>query len=375
MRLTVGVIGYGISRTLLTSLMSIPQIYSELKCDIRLKTICGRNQQAAEITARSFDFQKSTGNWIDIIEDPQINLLINAGPNYLHPEPCIQALEAGKHVFCEKPLAHSLQEARRMAGAARRAETINMVGYNYRFVPAVILARKLIHEGKLGRIYQSRFSYLDEAFADPLGPYSWRMEKALSGRGVLADLGSHAIDLARCLLGEPSGASGLTCIIVPQRSGKNVTAPDAAYSRLHFTDGSIANLEASSFCTGRKNSLSFEIHGEKGALRWDLEELNDLHIYSTGEKVLGTAGFHVVKVSNMDQPELLKWPGAFPLGVDHSYTTELRHLIECIAQGRTVTPEGADFHDGLLVEIVAEAIEESSRNQGKLVNLSNLAPL
>jgi predicted dehydrogenase len=369
MQLTVGVIGYGISRTLLTCLLNASRLSPELQCSIRLKTLCGRNLVAARPVSDAFGFEKCTDRWEEIVSDPDINLLVNGGANRIHAEPSIRCLEAGKNVFCEKPLATSVAEALEMAAAARTSGRVHMTGFNYRFVPAVTLAWKLIRAGELGRLYQSRFSYADDAYTDPGSPYIWRMDRELSGRGVLADIGSHAIDLARFLIGQPSAVSGFARILVPQREGREVTAPDCISAALHFPDGSLAGLEASSLCTGKKNSLSFSIYGEKGAVHWDLEQLNDLHFYSSREEAEGKAGYRVIKVNNIDHADLVPWPGNYPLGVDHSYTLELRHLIACLGESQPIAPRGADFQDGLRAEEIAEAIEESSRSQGRLVEI------
>jgi predicted dehydrogenase len=370
--LNVGVIGYHISSTLVNALISIPRLYPDLGCRIHLKSLCGRNRELTGQMASAFGFQKTTTSWQELIEDPEIDLLINGGPNYLHAEPCVQALEAGKHVFCEKPLARSASEALTMAEAAARANRVSMVGYNYRFIPAVVLARRLILEGKIGRIYHGRLRYVDEAFTDPETSFSWRMDKELSGRGIVGDLGSHVSDLARFLLGqslgEPTGISGFTRIFDPSRGGRKVTAPDAAFGTLHFANGMLMSLEVSSLSSGRKNSLTFEISGEKGALFWDLERLNELQVYLHEDKSDGVSGFHSVYVSPLDHPELVPWPpGEHPVGIDISYLLELRHFVKAVIAQSNVSPDGAGFDDGLAVEIICENLEESSRNNGGFI--------
>ena len=382
--LNAGVIGYHISATLTNALISIARLYPELDCRIHLKTLCGRNRELTGRLAGAFGFRKATSRWQEIVEDPEIDILINGGPNHLHAEPCVRALEAGKHVFCEKPLARSVSEARIMADAAARVDRVSMVGYNYRFIPAVVLARRLIGEGRLGHIYHGSLRYVDEAFTDPETSFSWRMDRELSGRGVLGDLGSHVIDLARFILGQslgqPIGVSGFTRIFNSTRGGREVTAPDAAFGMLHFANasrttgprstGSIFVLEASCLSSGRKNSLSFEISGEKGALYWDLERMNELQVYLHKDKTDGVSGFHSVYVSPLDHPELVPWPpGEHPVGIDISYLLELRHFVKAVIEHSSISRDGADFSDGLAVETICEKLEESSRRNGEYVSL------
>jgi predicted dehydrogenase len=371
--LTVGVIGYHIARVLAKALIDLPRLYPALDCRIRLKTLCGRDRKARRETASALGFQNTTEQWQAAVEDPEINLLVNGAPNYLHAEPCIAALQGSKHVFCEKPLARSVSEAQEMtraaAEAAARATVLSMVGFNYRFMPAVSLARRLIREGRLGRIHQGQFRYVDEAFVGAVSPFKWVRDRELSGRGVLGDLGSHAVDLARYLLGEPASVAGFTRTFTDD---PGVTAPDAALGVLHYEDGSLFALEASSYCTGRKNWLAFELFGEDGALRWNLERMNELQVYLRQDRERGAVGFQRVYVSRADHPELLAWPPAeHPAGIHVSYLLEMRHLVQSLSAGRRVSPEGADFHDGLRVERICEALEESSRSGGTAVKVGS----
>ncbi len=366
--LTVGVVGYRIARVLTRALLDVPRLYPALDCRIRLKTLCGRNEQEVRRTASALGFEGSTDRWQDLVEDEEIDLLVNGAPNNLHAGPCIAALQHSKHVFCEKPLARSAAEARRMKEAADGADALAMVGYNYRFIPAVTLARRLVQEGRLGRIFHGQFRYLDEAFVDPDAPFKWIRDRELSGRGVLGDLGSHAVDLARHLLGEPRSVSGFTRTFAERAGGRPVTAPEAAMGLLHYQDGSLISLEASSYCTGRKNWLAFEIYGRDGAIVWNLERLNELQVYLRGDRGRSVAGFQRVYVCRADHEGLLPWPpGEHPEGIQISYLLELRRLVEALGRGEPVAPEGADFGDGLRVEMVCEALEESSRQNGTMV--------
>ena len=375
MKIVVGVIGYNITRMLIRSLVSLPYLFPNLGCDIRLKTICGRNEETLANIAVPWHFEKTTSEWRELIEDPEINLIVNGAPNYLHAEPCISAIEVGKHVFCEKPMASTLQESKQMAKAARNSRSKAMMGFNYRFVPAIILAKKIISEGKLGNVYHSRFQYCDEAYVGSSVPFCWRMDKNLSGRGILGDLGSHAVDLARFLVADPVSISGFTKIFVQERidpvsnKTREVTAPDAILAILQYSGGSVGTLEASSFRTGRKNYAAFEINAEKGAVMWNLERVNELCVYLDDDRRKGIAGFSRVNVG-VDHPSLVRWSQDYPVGVDYSYILEMLHLVKAIKDDAPVTPGGADFEDGLKCEIISESIEESSNNLCKHTGIS-----
>ncbi|UCF99664.1 MAG: Gfo/Idh/MocA family oxidoreductase [Spirochaetaceae bacterium] len=368
--ISVGVIGYHIARVLAKTLIDIPRLYPELNCSVRLKTLCGRNLGLLKTVARAYGFHDYTVHWQELAEDPEIDLLINGAPNFLHTEPCIAALDADKHVFCEKPLAGTLAEARRMSQAAGRSNRTTMVGYNYRFVPAIILARTIVKSGQIGSIHQGCFRYIDEAFIDPGADLGWRRDKALSGRGVLGDLGSHAIELARYLLGEPAAVSGSTRIFTDTGENRQITAPDAALGTLYYADGSFFSFEASSCCTGRKNWLAFELYGLEGALMWSLERINELHLYLNRDRINRVSGFRRIYVSSRDHSDLVNWPPVeHPVGIDISYLLELRHLVERIAKDQSVKPEGADFGDGLRIELICEAFEASARRAGTEVDI------
>jgi predicted dehydrogenase len=200
------------------------------------------------------------------------------------------------------------------------------------------------------------------------------MDREQSGRGVLGDVGSHAIDLARFLLGEPEAVSGFTRIIVSERGRQKTSAPDAAFGTLHFPGGAIASFQASAFATGKKNSLSFQIYGRDGALAWDLERMNELQVYLVKDKAAGISGFRAVYVSAMDHRDLVPWPPAeHPVGIDISYLLEFHHFVTCRASGRSIAPLGADFSDGLTVELICEGLERSSQMDGRLVELHEAA--
>jgi predicted dehydrogenase len=369
--LFVGVIGYHIARVLAKALVDLQPFYPALDCRIRLKTLCGRDREARDRTARALGFQSTTDRWQTLVEDPEIDLVLNGAPNYLHAQPCIAALQGSKHVFCEKPLARSVSEALELTRAADEASARGgaraMVGFNYRFIPAVILARRMVNEGRLGRLFQGQFRYVDEAFVGAAPPFDWVRNRELSGRGALGDLGSHAVDLARYLLGEPAAVAGFTRTF---SRDPGVSAPDAALGVLHYPDGSFFILETSSCCTGKKNWLAFELYGEQGALHWNLERLNELQVYLRQDRDRGAPGFRRVYVSRIDHPGLVPWPfGEHPAGIDISYLLEMRHLVQSISTGSPLSPEGADFQDGLQVERICEALEQSSRSGGGAVKI------
>ena len=235
----------------------------------RLVAVVGRNEEAVAEAARRYGYEGYYTDWRKMLEDDNIQLFDNGGPNNIHAEPCIEAAKAGKHVFCEKPLGRTAEESKSMLDAVEAAGVKHMVAFNYRFVPAIVQAKKLIDEGMLGRIYHFRGKYLQEWIMDPNFEKVWRLDKSIAGSGALGDLGAHTIDLARFLVGEPTKVSAMTKTFIEERpleggggTGK-VDVDDAFVSLLEFDNGAIGTIEASRFAGGRKNHHVIEINGEK----------------------------------------------------------------------------------------------------------------
>jgi predicted dehydrogenase len=314
--------------------------------------------------ARRFGALEAHTDWRHMLDDRRIQILINASPNYLHAEASIAAAERGIHVLCEKPLARSVEEADQMLAAARRAGIVHMTGYNYRFIPAVQLARRFIAEGRLGQIYHFRARYSDDSMVDPSTPYSWRHSRARAGSGVIGDLASHAIDLARFLVGDIVAVAAATRVFVPLRPSSSgsagiVDVEDALEAVVEFANGAVGTLEASTFCPGRKNFLTFEINGALGSLEFNLERLNELRVFVPDKDA---SGFRTVLVTESYHPYGgVWWPPGHVLGWEHTFVHQFQRFLVAVAEGTGVEPDGASFEDGYQCVVVCEMLERAAR--------------
>jgi predicted dehydrogenase len=321
----------------------------------RLVAIGGRTEEAVAEAARRFGFEKAVTDWHELVSDGEIQLFDNSGPNNLHAEPTIAAAEAGKHVICEKPLARTADESYDVWQRVAATGVKHMCAFNYRFVPAVRLAREMLEAGEVGEIYHFRGRYLQE-WGD-IDDEVWRFDKSLAGSGALGDLGAHVIDLARYLVGEVESVSGTTRTF---KEGRDVD--DAFEAAVRFENGAVGTLEASRFCPGRKNSFTWEINGSKGSIAFDLERLNELQVYLRESKPGERAqGFRTVLVSEADHPFWEHWwPHGHIIGWEHSFVHEIHHLLSAIAADGEVAPHGATFEDGYRTAEICDAIVRSS---------------
>jgi predicted dehydrogenase len=332
-----------------------------------LVTIAGRNEEAVAEAARRYGFEGYVTDWRDLVRDDRIQVFDNAGPNHLHAEPTIAAARAGKHVVCEKPLGRTAEESYDIWQAVSEAGVKHLCAFNYRFVPAVRLAREMIQAGELGEIFHFRASYLQEWITDPAFPMVWRLDSELAGSGALGDLGAHIIDLGRYLVGEIAEVGGLTRTFIGDRPGGAVDVDDAFEAFVQFDQGAVGTLEASRFATGRKNALSFEINGSKGSVVFDLERLNELQVHLAGSTPGKRAqGFRQVLVTEPDHPFIEHWwPAGHVIGWEHTFVHELHHFLTAVRDGTDVAPHGADFEDGYRAAEVCDAIIRSARSGGR----------
>src|SRR3954447_7592698 len=310
----------------------------------RLVAIAGRHEEAVANAAERFGFERSVTDWRELVADPEIGLLDNNGPNSVHGEPSVATAEADKHVICEKPLGRTADESFEIWQRVAATGVKHMCAFNYRFVPAVRLAREMIEAGELGEIRHFRGRYLQEWGTTDAAV--WRFDKGLAGSGALGDLGAHVIDLARYLVGEIATVSASTRTFYPGRE-----VDDAFESVVDFENGALGTIEASRFAPGRKNAFSWEINGSKGSLAFDLESLNELRWSE------GTKGFRTVLVSEADHPFWQWWwPHGHMIGWEHTFVHELRHLLDAIAGEGEVAPHGASFEDGYRAAEVCDAV-------------------
>ena len=340
----------------------------------RMAALCGRDAAAARAAADRYGWQAAETDWRALIARDDVQLVDICAPGDVHAEIAIAALEAGKHVLCEKPLANTVPEAEAMDQAAARAARHGvraMTGFNYRRVPAIALARRLIRDGRIGALRHVRAAYLQDWLVDPSFPLTWRLQRERAGSGALGDLGAHAVDLAQYLAGEwLTGVSGLTSTFVTERplpggaegTGSRrgpVTVDDAALFTGRFPSGALASFEATRFAAGRKNALRIELNGERGSLCFDLERLNELAFHDhTGEAV--TAGFRRILVTEPGHPYMdAWWPPGHVLGWEHTFIHQARDLLAAIAAGTDPEPS---FGDGLQVQRVLAAVTDSAAN-------------
>jgi predicted dehydrogenase len=319
----------------------------------QLVAIAGRSEDAVAEAARRYGFAEHVTDWRALVNDDRVQLFDNAGPNNLHAEPTIAAAEAGKHVICEKPLGRNADEAYETWQRVAAAGVKHMCAFNYRFVPAVRLARDIISSGAIGELQHFRGAYLQE-WGTTEGDI-WRFQKDIAGSGSLGDLGAHVIDLARYLVGEMSEVSALTQTFIPGRD-----VDDAVEAVVRFDGGAVGTIEASRFCPGRKNAFTWEINGSKGSLAFDLERLNELQ-YSEGN-----AGFRTVLVSEADHPFWQHWwPQGHMIGWEHSFVHELHHLLTAIRDDGDVAPHGATLEDGYRAAEICDAMLRSAETGGR----------
>jgi predicted dehydrogenase len=339
------------------------------------KVLVGRDAAAVAEAAAKYGWQETATDWRTALDRDDIHIVDICAPGWMHAAIAIAALEAGKHVLLEKPLANTLAEAEAITAAAQaaRAKGVqSMVGFNYRRVPALALAKELVGEGRLGAIRQVRAAYLQDWLADETAPMTWRLKKETAGSGALGDIASHAIDQVLFLLGDRvTEVSGRLQTFVDRRLGaeglEDVTVDDAAWATLQLASGAIASVEASRVATGRKNSLQIEIYGDKGALRFDLENLNELQFLDATTPTR-EQGFRRIVVTEPEHPYLdAWWPQGHIIGWEHTFTHEVRDLLLAIDGG---TPPSPSFEDGLEVQRILAAVEESAATKSALVQLN-----
>jgi predicted dehydrogenase len=351
-----------------------------------MHTICGRNASAVQAARVQLGWQNASSDWREIVESPLIDIVDIVTPTFAHAEIAIAAAQNGKHVLCEKPLAMDVKQAQTMFAAAQKAKVVHMVCHNYRRIPAIALAKKMINEGALGRIFHYRARYAQDRLVDPEFPLDWRLQKETSGSGVHSDINSHIIDLGRHLVGEFKEVCGLTHTFIGERPiaeapGKNshpltpktprkmgkVTVPDSAMFIARLENGGLANLEATRYACGRKNHIQIEINGSKGSLYFDFEDMNRLKFYNS-EDPKDRQGFRDILVTERDgiQPYVSNWwPPGHIIGYEHTFVHAVADFVNACIDGKPTHPT---FDDGLKNQQVLHAVEQSAKS-GKWVKV------
>jgi len=321
----------------------------------KLVAIAGRNKEAVAAAAHRYGYERWTTDWRDIVSDPAIGLFDNGGPNSLHAEPTIAAAEAGKHVVCEKPLGRDAEESYEIWKRVAATGVKHLCAFNYRFVPAVRLAREMIDAGELGEIRHFRGRYLQDWGDDPTLD-TWRFHVDEAGSGALGDLGAHVVDLARYLVGDIATVSALVKTFLPRRQ-----VDDAIEAAVAFDNGAVGTIESTRLALGRRNAFQWEINGSKGSLAFDMEKLNELQVFrADGDRA---RGFKNVLVSEADHPfSEFWWPPGHIVGWGETFVHELHHLLRAIAEDGEVGPYGATFEDGYRAAEVCDAIVRSGQS-------------
>ena len=326
-----------------------------------LKVVCGRNEAHVKQAAETLGWQEHATNWEEIVGRSDIDVVDICTPGDSHMAIAVAAAKEKKVVFCEKPLANTLDEAEKMLDAVRKNSVIHMICHNYRRAPAVTLARQIIDEGKIGKIFHYRGTYLQDWIVSPDFPRVWRLEKAKAGSGALGDIASHSIDLARYLVGEITAVTGMLKTFITERPlpGSDQKAPvdvdDAALSIVRFENGSIGSIEGTRFATGRKNYNRFEINGSKGSLAFDLERMNELEMYVEEGP---NSGFRTILATDAQHPYIAGWwPPGHIIGYEHTFTHTVFDLLNAVHRQQLPTP---NFEDGVRNQRVLDAIERSA---------------
>ncbi len=371
--LRFGLVGYKfMGKAHSNALARIPMFF-ETDQPIERRVLCGRDAEWVRQAANKLGWQQVETDWRKMVEREDIDCVDITAPSNFHKEIAIGAAQNGKHVFCEKPLALTLADAREMLGAVKKAGVRHQIGFNYRFAPALILAKQIIDSGKLGKIFHFRGSFLQDWIIDPEFPKVWRLDKKVAGSGSLGDLGAHVIDAARYLVGEITTVTGMSKTFVKKRpivermtglSGKAaadapraaVDVDDATSFLCEFENGALGNFEATRFSQGHKNDMRLEVNGEKGSIRFEFERMNELW-YFNAEDEPGLQGWRMIQVTEDIHPYGdIWWPVGHVIGFPETFCHQLYEFVQCVSQKRDCVP---NFYDGVRCAQIMDAVDLS----------------
>jgi predicted dehydrogenase len=367
--LNVGMVGYGLMGRAHSNAFRQANQFFQLEHRPVLKAVCGRDGAKTKAFAENWGYEYIETDWRKLLERDDIDLIDIAAPNNVHAEIAIAAAKAGKMILCEKPLAMNPAEALQMVKSVEKAKVPNMVWYNYRRVPAVTLAKQLIDEGKLGKIFHYRAKFLQDwtinADVPQGGPGTWRLDINVAGSGVTGDLLAHCIDTAMWLNGGIAQVTAMTETFVKERkhvlTGKKqkVGIDDASAFLARFTNGSLATFEATRYARGHKALYTLEINGEHASLAWDLHDLHRLQWFDHRDSSL-VRGWRSIHVSDGDQPYMNHWwiPGV-QIGYEHTFTHQVADFLQGLQDGKPAAPT---FRDGLATDLVTDAVLKSARS-------------
>ncbi len=374
--LSVGLIGYQFMGKAHSNAYRQVGRFFDLPVNVRMKTICGRTEGAVKAAAENLGWERHETDWRKVVADPEIDIIDVSTPGDSHCEIACAAAEAGKAVWCEKPIGNTLAEAEKMLAAVKKAGVPHAVFHNYRKAPAVALAKQMLADGDLGTIYHMRATYLQDWIADPSFPLVWRLQKDRAGSGAHGDINSHIIDLGRHLVGEFSELCGHMHTFIKKRplvgatddklgasastELGDVTVDDASMFLAKFENGAIGTFEASRFAVGRKNYNRFEINGSKGSLVFNLERMNELEYYDNTDPS-DRQGFRLIQATEAVHPYAGQyWPVGHIIGYEHTFINLVADALIAIHEGRTASP---DLEDGYRNQQVLDAVERSHESR------------
>jgi len=381
-KLNVGLIGYKFMGRAHSNAYRQVNHFFNADAYIVPKVLCGRDEQGVMAAADKFGFEAYETDWKSLVKRDDIDFIDITAPSNAHMEMVMAATEEKKNIFCEKPLAMTADEAKLMWNAAKSAGIVHQVGFNYRFVPAIRLARRLISEGKLGTIYHFRGLYLQDWIVDPNFPLVWRLDKKVAGSGSHGDINAHLIDLARYLVGDFKKVMGMQKTFIKKRpvvesmnglsasgssSGKmgDVTVDDASIFMTEFKNGALGTFEATRFAAGNRNGMSFEINGSKGSVKFDFQRMNELQYYNA-EDPSYQQGFKLISVTEAEHEFAgAWWPPGHIIGYEHTFVHEMYDFVQAICNKTEASP---DFEDGYICCKVLDAIDTSIK-EGQWINV------
>jgi predicted dehydrogenase len=368
-KLNIGLVGYGfMGRTHSNAFRKVANFF-DVPFKPVLKAVCGRNSERTEAFANQWGYESTETDWKKLIERPDIDVIDIASPNDTHAEVAIRAAEAGKAVLCEKPLGRNAAEALTMVEAAENAGVANMVWYNYRRVPAVVLAKQLIDEGRLGRIFHYRAKFLqDWTISKDLpqgGEGLWRLDASVAGSGVTGDLLAHCIDTALWLNGPVNSVTAMTETFIKERKHNltgqvsKVSIDDASAFLARFENGSLATFEATRYARGHKALYTLEINGENASIFWDLHDLHRLQFFDYKDEGR-LRGWRSIHITDGDHPYMKHWwvPG-LQIGYEHTFIHQVADFLDGFAEKKV---PGPSFRDGLLTDYVTDAVLASAQS-------------
>ncbi len=383
--INIGIIGYNFMGKAHSNAWLQASRFFNLNSTPVLKVACGRNEAAVTAFAQNWGWETIETDWRKVMDRDDIDVVDIALPQHLHYEVAIAAAKSGKHIFCEKPMCFTSAQAREMLIAAEENGIVHYLNHNYRRTPAVLLAKQMIDEGQLGRIFHWRGAYQQDWITDPEFPLTWHLQKETAFAGPQWDLNSHSVDLAHFLVGDIKTVTCLTAQFIAERplpgagaatfsAGANsskekgkVTVEDAALMMVQFENGAIGSFEATRFATGRKNYNTFEIYGSKGSLRFNLERMNELEFFSM-EDPEDWRGFRTIIVTEDSHPYISHWwPPGHIIGYEHAFTHAVADFIQAVESGKPIYP---NFGDGAKTMEVLEAGLESAKT-GQRVSIKS----